>query len=252
MIEISDKERIAAYLRRDVGLHLYELGDLDPFFWPHTRWFASDDAMCLLYEHPAMPTVVALSDEAGLSAMDALLCEVAPQLPDEIYVHRSPGLSLPGFELADRGEHLRMMLASPKLAEADAIALVPADAEELEAFYADGYPDNWFDRRMLETGCYFAMRVGGALASVAGVHVYSEEQRVAALGNIATARAYRGRGLARLVTSACCRHLMSRVDHIGLNVKSDNAAAIACYRRLGFETRAGYREAHATRRRDDV
>ena len=32
------------------------------------------------------------------------------------------------------------------------------------------------------------------------------------------------------------------VDHIGLNVKADNAPALACYRRLGFEVAAEYGE----------
>ena len=39
--------------------------------------------------------------------------------------------------------------------------------------------------------------------------------------------------------------LQRTVDHIGLNVKADNAAAVACYRRLGFRPVAEYEEGDA-------
>ena len=35
---LSDRGRIEDFLRADAGLHLYELGDLDDFFWPRTTW----------------------------------------------------------------------------------------------------------------------------------------------------------------------------------------------------------------------
>jgi predicted GNAT family acetyltransferase len=65
---------------------------------------------------------------------------------------------------------------------------------------------------------------------------------VAALGSIATRPDQRGRGLARAATSALCRLVQPEVDHIGLNVVADNAAAIACYRRVGFEQVGEYEE----------
>ncbi len=77
----------------------------------------------------------------------------------------------------------------------------------------------------------------------AGVHVYSSSYRVAALGNIATDSAWRGQGLAQRATAQLCRWLLDTVDTIGLNVNADNAAAIACYRKLGFEVAAEYDEA---------
>jgi ribosomal protein S18 acetylase RimI-like enzyme len=86
------------------------------------------------------------------------------------------------------------------------------------------------------------------LVSVAGVHVVSLHYRVAALGNITTRPALRGRGYARRVTAHLCQSLAQRVDHIGLNVKADNAAALACYRRLGFQTIGQYEEFDAKRR----
>ena len=70
----------------------------------------------------------------------------------------------------------------------------------------------------------------------------SAAYRVAALGNVATQPAHRGRGHAKAVTGTLCRHLMARADHIGLNVKADNAAALGCYRALGFEVCASYEE----------
>jgi predicted GNAT family acetyltransferase len=113
---------------------------------------------------------------------------------------------------------------------------------EVEAFYRASYPGNWFDPRMLETGQYYGLRRNGTLASVAGIHVYSPSERVAAIGNVATDPALRGRGLARAVCARLVNELLKTVDHVGLNVKADNAAAIAAYERLGFEIIASYEE----------
>jgi predicted GNAT family acetyltransferase len=91
-------------------------------------------------------------------------------------------------------------------------------------------------------GQYFGLRQDGRLVSVAGVHVYSEHYRVAALGNIVTHPAYRRRGYARQVMARLCQSVLEKVEHVGLNVKADNDAAIACYARLGFEIIAPYGE----------
>ena len=37
---LHEREPIAAFCRRDIALHLYTIGDLDPFFWPYTTWYA--------------------------------------------------------------------------------------------------------------------------------------------------------------------------------------------------------------------
>jgi predicted GNAT family acetyltransferase len=132
-----------------------------------------------------------------------------------------------------------------RLADVDVsnvVPLDPGDRHELVAFYAHAYPGNWFDPRMLETGQYFAVRDGGTIAAAAGVHVYSRTERVAALGNIAVAQDKRGRGLGKSVTAAVCQSLVRDVDHVGLNVRDTNPAAIACYARLGFEVIGPYEE----------
>lgn len=253
---LSDKPVIERHLRADAGRHLYELGDLDDFFWPRTKWYGLSKggalaALALVYSGNGSPVLLALD---GPESSAELLSGLSARLPGEFYCHLAPGLEgalQPGFELTPHGRHLKMLLADPdRLLAADAagaVRLGPGDLEEVLDFYGRSYPGNWFDPRMLETGRYFGIREGGGLASVAGVHVFSEKYRVAALGNIATDPSLRGRGLGRRVTAALCRDLTSSVGTIGLNVKADNAAAIACYQGLGFAPHAEYGEWAARR-----
>jgi predicted GNAT family acetyltransferase len=93
---------------------------------------------------------------------------------------------------------------------------------------------------MLETGQYFGVRQGGKLVSAGGIHVYSRQYGVTALGNVATHPMHRGKGYGTAVTARICRSV--GVSAIGLNVKTDNTGAIASYTRLGFEIVASYGE----------
>ena len=96
---------------------------------------------------------------------------------------------------------------------------------------------------MLAMGPYVGVREAGALTCVAGVHVFSPAWRVAALGNVATLPAQRGRGLARRACAALCRLLLEQgIESVALNVRADNAPALQAYRRLGFEPVADYVE----------
>jgi ribosomal protein S18 acetylase RimI-like enzyme len=251
LIETRDRDRLRALLARDAELHVYELGDLDDRFWPHTRWWVRGDAVVLLYAALEPPVLVALG---GLASHAALLDELvaAGELPAELYAHLSPGLAATlaaRFEIASRGPHLKMALRRRVAAEpVGVVSLGPADADELVAFYADAYPGNWFEPRVLDTGLYVGVRDAGRLVAAAGVHVFSASERVAALGNIAVAPRARGRGHSVAVTAAVCRKLEPLVDVVGLNVKSVNAAALAAYRRVGFEPVAPYEELRLTRR----
>jgi ribosomal protein S18 acetylase RimI-like enzyme len=251
VIELSDRARLRAYFRRAPALHLYELGDLDDFFWPHTRWYALErdraiDAAALLYAAPELPVVIAIGDAAPLGE---LLAAIRDRLPARVYAHLSPGLVealAPRYASEPHGGYLKMALVDRARLDAApasaAVPLGPADRDEVERFYARAYPGNWFDPRMLETGQYFAIRERDGLAAAGGVHVHAPAERVAALGNIAVAPEHRGRGLGTQVTAQICRSLLAAVDHIGLNVRADNRAAIACYERLGFAPVAPYEE----------
>jgi ribosomal protein S18 acetylase RimI-like enzyme len=250
--QLTDYDRIAAYLRQDVDLHLYSLGDLDPFYRPYTTWFGTLaggqlTALALLYHGEDPPVLLGLHREP--KALRRLLQQLLPDLPRVFYAHLSPGLEFVftnTHRLTSHGKHLKMALRDPSALEdintSGTIRLTPQDAERLTAFYQESYPGNWFNPRMLETGQYFGIERGGKLVCAAGVHVYSRAYRVAALGNIATRPELRGQGLATRATARCCRALLHRVDHVGLNLLAKNGPARACYRGLGFEKTASYGE----------
>ncbi len=253
MARVCERAEIEAYLRTDQALHLYELGDLDDLFWPKTEWYGLREGgrlscLALVYHGSGTPVILALSKRPG-QGCQRLLSEIAGLLPERIYCHLSPGMdrALRGrYRMEGHGMHLKMSLDDPAAVRAadvtGVVPLGPGDLSELREFYQRSYPGNWFDPRTLETGQYAGIREGGLLASAAGVHVYSPAYRVAALGNIATDPAFRGRGLGRAVTAGLCRRLLGTVDTVGLNVKADNTAAIACYSRLGFVAHARYGE----------
>lgn len=256
---LRDRNALGGWLRRDAALHLYELGDLDDFFFPLTTWHAlvsasgAITAVALVFTASDLPVLIALGREGERGALRELLERLAPALPARVYAHLSPGTSdaLAGFRREPRGAHERMVLADPaRLGAVDtrsAEPLGPEHADEVSAFYAAAYPGNWFAPRMLETRAYHGARGEGRLLAIAGVHVLSREQRVAALGNVATAPEARGRGLGRLVTAAVCKALAPHADLVGLNVEASNGPALALYRSLGFERVAPYDEVLLTR-----
>ena len=116
VICLHDKETIEQFLRKNIDLHIYELGDLDDFFWPCTTWYALADneipqAIALLYTGLTLPTLLALSEQPKIMA--DLLRSILQILPCKFYAHLSPGLEkifLDDFELDTHGEHSKMTL----------------------------------------------------------------------------------------------------------------------------------------------
>jgi predicted GNAT family acetyltransferase len=245
-MRVTDRAWLRERLLREPAVHLYELGDLDDFFWPHATYYARGDAIALLYDPGDLPVLLALGD---IVAHAKLLAHLRDELPLRMYAHLSPGLVdalAPRFRSALHRQCRKMTLVDRNIIAAvdtsDVVMLRPSECDEVVAFYAHAYPGNWFDPRMLETEQYFAVRERGEIVAAAGIHVYSATERVAALGNVAVAERARGRGLARRVTARVCASLLETVDHVGLNVRADNHVAIACYARLGFSVVAPYEE----------
>lgn len=249
---INDKTVLHDYLIRDRYLHLYEIGDLDDFFFGETVWYAGVEtgevrAIVLLYNGLSVPTLIVLT--SGIEPVAELLSKIISYLPSALYVHLSPGLEQPfkeRYEIDTIGENIKMALKDPDSVRGiDTNGVIRLDekyAELLEDFYAGAYPGNWFSPRMLRSGYYYGIAKRNRIIAVAGVHVFSKEFNVAALGNIAVDPEFRNRGLGRKVTAACCKALMNEVDYIGLNVSVGNQSAVALYKKLGFRPTHRYFE----------
>jgi ribosomal protein S18 acetylase RimI-like enzyme len=252
VVRLTHPEQIEPVLRRNVFLHVYALGDLDPAFWPFTTWYGLEEAgevrtILLLYTAFETPTLMALAD-SPFDHLHDLLRSARPLLPRKLYAHLSPGCLealRPVHQAESRGPHVKMALLEPVLdlpGVAEVARMTPADVPELNALYDVAYPSHWFDPRQIDTGHYYGLRIDGELVTAGGCHVYSPVQRVAALGNIVTDPAHRGRGYAAALTARLCAEVLKTVDHVGLNVKASNTTAIRCYERLGFRPIAEYEE----------
>jgi RimJ/RimL family protein N-acetyltransferase len=252
IVSLHNKSEIEQYLRQNTLIHLYELGDLDDFFWQYTTWYALNEAeqvqsLVLLYSAINPPVLLAISE--NLPAMRDLLQSSIHLLPGRFYAHLSGDLSTlltTHYRVDSHGLHYKMALADASRLEtvdtSEVIPLTEADLQSLQTLYRVSYPGNSFDLRMLETGHFYGIRRNNALISVAGVHVYSLRYKVGVVGNVTTHPAYRGKGLGTSVCARLCRELLRTVEHIGLNVKADNASAIGSYKRLGFIVVGEYEE----------
>lgn len=248
---LEDKATILFFLKRNPELQIYCIGDLDDFFWPHTTWYSIVEAsviqsVALLYSGMKIPTLL-LFFEGDSDYSNTLLKQIKSNLPKKFYAHLSPGL-IDVFKshsiIEAYGLHYKMALMKipAEVNDPNIRRLTAGDLHKIEDFYSVAYPRNWFDKRMIETQKYFGYFLDNKLIGVSGIHVYSAEYKVAALGNIATLPDYRGQQIGFKLTSKLCNDLLQSVDIIGLNVKSDNDFAIRCYKKAGFEIVGKYEE----------
>lgn len=252
MTPIQNKEKIARFLQLNPALYLYALGDLDDFFWPNTEWYGLEvkgglAALTFLYKGGKSVTLLGFCEERD--PMRELLSSLLPLLPLNFHAQLSPGLEdvfEPRYRREEYGAYSRMILRHPEKVLShdcpEACSLSESDLEDIEALYRESYPENWFDSSMLKTGKYFGVRKNGRLVSIAGIHVFSEQYQVAALGNITTHPEWRGEGLGMQATAKVCQSLIGPVNIIGLNVKTGNFPAIRCYQKLGFEKVYDFKE----------
>lgn len=238
-----DKVRLLDHFKKDPVLFAYHIGDLDDFFFPHCQFpsiyssTARIEDTILIYTGGTAP-IVALF---GLTERyDDLIREITDFLPDKFSCHfqgRYRKTLHERYREKPLGTMLRMKLETlniPQIPAHQVVRLDESDLKPLAALYKSSYPSSYFTPRMMKTGKYFGVRDGKKLIAVAGVHVYSREYKIAALGNITTHKDFRGKGLATAVTGHLCRELVDEGLMVCLSVKADNVSAIACYQKLGF------------------
>ncbi len=245
----TNKEEIYNLLSENIFLNIYSIGDLDDFFWKSSKYLINqhDHSVVLIYQDKTFPVVLALNDSS--IKPEFIPEKFREQFPSQFYAHFTGDyihIFKTWCELKSHGLYYKMGLMkkdfNTNIDTSKAEILTNEDYKSLQIFYDKNYPENWFNERMLETNKFFAIRENGTIISVSGIHVYSEEYKVAAIASISTDKDYRGKGLAKQTIAKQCSELFKTVDHIGLNVKSENKNAIKCYENLGFRIIAEYEE----------
>jgi ribosomal protein S18 acetylase RimI-like enzyme len=267
VVVLQRREPIRRFLLTDRFFADYALGDLDPAHFQFTEWLGAEEggelqAVVMLY-HDLNPSIFFATGETR--GIEAIL---------------SGAVNLPRLGLSIREEHLPVIEKSYRAAPVPMLkmALLPEDFQRdaeprlartrraaparawklarldvshlplLEGLYSRGGGDA-FRPRSLELGVFYGVFDAERLVSVAGTHIVSDNERIAALGNVMTHPDYRGHGLATLATGAVCAALLRRgIELIGLSVSRSNEAAIRVYEKAGFKRRVPFFEGTATRR----
>lgn len=148
---LHDKKEIESFLRRNVYLHIYGIGDLDDFFWPYTTWYAwkkdkEIQAITLLYSGRTLPVFVALS-ETGPTQQ--LVKSILHLLPCRFHAHLSTEVENAleeKYKMKSHGKHYKMALSDKSsLYDIDCsqvIQLQNRDLDEILQLYKEGYPGN--------------------------------------------------------------------------------------------------------------
>jgi ribosomal protein S18 acetylase RimI-like enzyme len=254
-LEISatrDRGLLRSFLERDRLRAAYAICDLEEREFARSKWGIASQggqpvSVVLEYGGLTPQPLFAMGDGEGIVAV--LRDVIRPRL---VYLAAEESL-LPQIERVyriDAGPHMLRMWVNREMfrpVDGPALRLSTVDIVDLNRLYGLGF-SGWLPADAIGHGVYYGLRVAGRLVAAAGTHVISPEGRLAAVGNVMTHQQYRGRGFAKLTTSAVTEELLRICDEVVLNVRSDNPPAIAAYRALGYQEHCRFEERLAHRR----
>jgi GNAT superfamily N-acetyltransferase len=253
---LTDRAVVQARLETDRPWSAFSLADLEPVHEPHAHWHGYDGGAAIVLVYAAFTPPI-LFCHGPLDELDRLLAEpdVAARSP-QAWLNITPAqqsIARKHFATFDARAMVRMLFDPAcgqdlrDVPEARLQRLTATHVDELVALYADEAPA-FFRPRQVDEGVYWGAWVDGRLVSVAGTHVMSAQYAVGAIGNVHTAPAFRGRGLAALVTAAVVRDLREAgASTVVLNIVATNVAARRVYERIGFREYCVYHEGLAAR-----
>lgn len=246
-------ERLRAFLERDHLLAAYALADLDATDFERARWWLArrgDEpvAAALVVEALAFHPCFAIGESEALAAVYREGIREARLVISTPPAGRLAAEAAYRFERVDRMHRMAVDVRAfnPRVTHRVA-RLGPEHLEDIIDLYGHA-SRTYFTPDRLRREIYFGIYVGAALVSAAGTHVRSVRAGLAAVGNVLTKLGYRDRGMATSVTSAVTQAALEDHRDVVLNVRQDNAPAIAVYERLGYHVHAPFIEGPAVRR----
>jgi ribosomal protein S18 acetylase RimI-like enzyme len=242
-----------AFLERDRLMAAYALADIDQPDIEGARWWIGRRdgdiaAVVLVVEGLPFRPCFATGASDGLSAI------FREAIREPRILLATPPRSRGAVEMTyrfERVDHMRRMAVNVQRFRPHVNhrvrRLLPEDLDAMIDLYGHA-SRTYFTPARIRREIYFGIFQGDTLVSAAGTHVRSARSGIAAVGNVLTRLAYRGRGMARSCTSAVTEEALEQHRDVVLNVREDNVPAISVYERLGYQTHGLFIEGPAVRR----
>lgn len=253
---LYDRREIDAALSEDRAYAAYALSHLEPGIYERSEFWVA--------EGPEARGIVIRSDVLGES-----LITVGDAAAVDAILSLHPGARAGYLSTAEprhiraieRWHHVDDPLSMQRMTvtrvtfrpvEGAARRLSGRDVGKINALYALDERRSNYSGRQIDRAVYFGAYAGDRLVSIAGTHVVSPMMSIGVVGNVLTHPAYRGRGLARLVTSK----VTTAIFELGcalvvLTADPLNTPAVRAYAGLGYAPGAAIVEARL-RRRDQL
>jgi GNAT superfamily N-acetyltransferase len=249
----ASADEARAFLERDRLMAAYALADIDQPEIEGARWWIARRegdiaAVVLVVEGLPFRPCFATGASDGLAAI------FREAIREPRVLLATPPRSRGAIELSyrfERVDHMRRMVVNvnrfrPRITQ-QVTRLTPDHLGSVIDLYGHA-SRTYFTPERMRREIYFGIYQADVLVSAAGTHVRSTRSGLAAVGNVLTRLAYRGRGMARSVTSAVTETALEQHRDVVLNVREDNMPAISVYERLGYQTHGQFIEGPAVRR----
>jgi RimJ/RimL family protein N-acetyltransferase len=253
-----DRRRLDALMSEDRAYSAYALSHLEPGIFERTDFWVAESPTgtgIVMASDVIGATLITIGDTTSVRAALALhpgprasyLSTAAPEHMRAIERWHTVGDPLS----MRRMQVMRHAFTPIEGAKADAVVrrLRATDATIVNGLYALDDRSAHYSARQIEESVYYGAFEGGRLVAVAGTHVVSALMSVGVVGNVLTHPAYRGRGLATLVTSKVTSKLFEAGCGLAvLTADPANTPAVRAYLKLGYRSGAAIVEARLVRR----
>lgn len=226
--------------------YIYQFSNLSPKEWKNVICYGLFDnselkEIAMLNINYHIPVLLAASFNNGQYNTE-LIMRIKKFLPPKFYSHIDKVTLENVFyqnNVSEIEEYMNMGLYGYDVLdnkiEQGTTRLCFEDINEIKQLLESSYPEAWLDDELVKLNKNFGIRINGKLISFAGIHAYSEKYDVAAVAHVTTHPDYRNKGYGKEVVKSLLNDLKNKIDYIGLNVKTNNASAISCYKNLGFK-----------------